>query len=272
MKNHSDELLHAELSASQQEIIGATTRVEAAVHVFEDLIIPAITGVPKPENASAKTRPRAQLSEEERVARRQVSDFGQVLPIEEVVQVIDLADSITRMPCGCRFKSIGKTDKRYCFGFGVDKWGVLGKYPDTASSLETLSKEEAKRIFRAYDEEGLIHSIWTHGTPYVWGLCNCDRDCMAYKGYIEKGGPASFFRAEYVCQVNWELCTGCKDCMSQCQFGAQFYSSALGKVYIDPKRCFGCGVCRAACQHDAITALPRQAHPDAANVWLKNAK
>ena len=51
MKNYSDELLHAELSASQQEIIGATTRVEAAVHVFEDLIIPAITGVPKPENA-----------------------------------------------------------------------------------------------------------------------------------------------------------------------------------------------------------------------------
>ena len=59
MKNYSHELLHAELSASQQEIIGATTRVEAAVHVFEDLIIPAITGVPKPESASAKTRPRA---------------------------------------------------------------------------------------------------------------------------------------------------------------------------------------------------------------------
>jgi ferredoxin len=38
--------------------------------------------------------------------------------------------------------------------------------------------------------------------------------------------------------------------MSQCQFGAQFYSSALGKVYIDPTRCYGCGVCRAACQND----------------------
>jgi ferredoxin len=272
MKNYSDELLHAELSASQQEIIGAKTRAEAAADFFEDTIIPAITGVPKPEDESAKARLPIELNEDELVARRQVRHFGQVLPIEDAERVIDLADSITRMPCGCRFISTGKTDKRYCFGFAVDKFGVLGKFPDAAASLETLSKEAAKNVFRAYDEEGLIHSIWTMGTPCVLGLCNCDHDCLAYKGYIEKGGPASFFRAEYVCQVNWELCTGCKDCMSQCQFGAQFYSSVLGKVYIDPKRCFGCGVCRAACQHDAITALTRQAYPDAANVWLKNAK
>jgi len=57
---------------------------------------------------------------------------------------------------------------------------------DAASSLEVLDKEEAKRIFRQYDEEGLIHSIWTGVTPYVVGMCNCDRDCGAYKWYIEK--------------------------------------------------------------------------------------
>ena len=270
MKNYSGVLLHEELAANQKQIIGTPTRAEAIVHMFQDVILPAITGVSKPEDEAAKSRPRPQLSADEIVARRQVSHFGQVLPIEDVERAIDLADSITRMPCGCRFVSTGQTDKRYCFGFGVDRWGVLGKFPEAAASLEVLSKAEAKKIFREYDQEGLIHSIWTYGTPYVWGLCNCDHDCMAYKGYIEKGGPASFFRSEYVCQVNWDLCTGCKLCMSQCQFGAQFYSSALGKVYIDPTRCFGCGVCRAACQHDAIAAMPRQAHPDAANIWLKS--
>jgi ferredoxin len=222
--------------------------------------------VPKPKDETTPARP--QLSENEIIARRQVGNFGQVLLIEDVEQVIDLTDSITRMPCSCRFEYAGKTDQRYCFGFGMDRWGVLGKFPDAASSLETLNREDAKKIFRAYDEEGLVHSIWTHGTPYVWGLCNCDHDCLPYRGYIEQSGPASFFRAEYICQVDWDACTGCKECMSQCQFGAQFYSSALSKVYIDPKRCFGCGVCRAACPHDAIAALPRRAHPDAANVWL----
>ena len=163
-----------------------------------------------------------------------------------------------------------QTDKRYCFGLGMDKWDILGKFPDAASSLEVLEKDEAKDYFRKFDDVGLIHSIWTGVTPYVVGLCNCDRDCGSYRGYIENRGVPSFFRAEYLCQVDWDQCNGCKECISQCQFGAQFYSSVLGKVYIDPTRCFGCGVCRAACSMDAITLVPRQDVPEVADVWLKD--
>ena len=113
-------------------------------------------------------------------------------------KVFDLASSITRMPCGCRFLSTGKTDKRYCFGLGMDKLGVMGKYPDAVSSLEVLDRDEAKKIAREYDEEGLMHSVWTGITPYVMGICNCDHDCKAYRGYIEHDGPADFFRGEEV--------------------------------------------------------------------------
>ena len=162
--------------------------------------------------------------------------FGQVIPLEDVERIFDLADSITRLPCGCRFISTGKTDKRYCFGLGMDKWGIMGKYPDAASSLEVLDKEEAKRLVREYDAEGLMHSVWTGVTPYVMGVCNCDHDCMAYRGYIEHGGPPDFFRGEDVGEVDWELCTGCKSCVAQCQFGAMNYSSVGAKVHINPRR------------------------------------
>ncbi|MGB5931447.1 MAG: 4Fe-4S binding protein [Anaerolineae bacterium] len=275
MKNYADELLHEELSSTKKEIVKATTRVEWIDSFFENFVIPASSGVSRERDESEGARPsteppEVQPSEDEIVARMKVDHFGQVLPIEDVEEVIDMVDSITRMPCGCRFITTGKTDKRYCFGLGVDKWGILGKFPDAASSLEVLEKEEAKRIFREYDEEGLMHTIWTAVTPYVIGICNCDRDCGAYKWYIEKRGTPSFFRAEYVCQVDWDLCTGCKSCISQCQFGAQFYSSALSKVYIDSTRCFGCGVCRAACPNDAITLVARQEHPEAASVWLRD--
>ena len=274
MKNYADELLHEELSSTQKKSVKATTRLELNNRYFEDFLMPAISGVSATRDylsgAPLSTEPpEVEPSEDEIVEDRKVIQFGQVLPIEDVEEVIDMVDSITRMPCGCRFISTGKTDKRYCFGFGVDKWGMLGKYPDAASSLEVLDREEAKRIFREYDEEGLAHTIWTAVTPYVFAMCNCDRDCGAYKRYIEKRGAPTFFRAEYVCQIDWDLCTGCKSCMSQCQFGAQFYSSALSKVYIDPARCFGCGVCRAACPTEAITLLPRREDPEAANVWLK---
>ena len=274
MKNYADELLHEELYATQKDIVGATTRFEWNNRFWESFVMPAITGVSESQEESQEAPssaklPEIQPSEEETVVRRKVAHFGQVLPIEDVERVIDMVDSITRLPCGCRFITTGKTDKRYCFGLGIDKMGILGKFPEAAASLEVLGKEEAKIVFRQYDEEGLMHSIWTGVTPCVIGICNCDRDCGAYKGYIEMRGAPSFFRAEYICEIDWDLCTGCKSCISQCQFGAQFYSSALAKVYIDPTRCFGCGVCRAVCPSDAITLIPRQESAEAASVWLR---
>jgi len=195
MKNYSDELLHEELSNVQKKYAEVNTRTERMFRFFKIDVMPAITGMlPKQDQVKDESESKVQLSEEEIAERRKVL-FGQVLPIEDIEQVIDLADSITRFPCGCRFITTGKTDKRYCFGLGIDKQGLLGNFPDAASSLEVLSKKEAKKLFREYDNEGLFHTVWTFVAPYIGILCNCDRDCREYKGYIEKMGAPRFFRA-----------------------------------------------------------------------------
>jgi ferredoxin len=272
MKNYSDELLHAELSPQQKKITHARTRIEWVDGFIEQFTLPAAGPAqpPVPETRPSEPQPpRPPPSEAEIVARAQVEHFGQVLPIEDVEAVIDLVNSITRLPCGCRYITTGKADQRYCFGVALDPRGILGRFPDAAASFEVLEKETAKKIFRDYDREGLVHSIWTGITPYVVGVCNCDRDCAAYRHYIENSGSPTFFRAEYVGQVDWNLCTGCKTCIKQCQFGALFYSSARAKVRIHPARCFGCGLCRAVCPKDAIVLLPRQQHPEAADIWLR---
>ena len=279
MKNYSDELLHADLSSYHKKykeefgelalhgtdeitnnFFNAKTRVDWINNHFRSFRLPAITGE---GSFDLSITPATEME----TAADKFVHYGQVVPIEDIEKVIDIGPSITRFACFCRYLTTGKADQRYCFGFGFAESGIPGNFPDAASSLEVLDKEEAKKIFRKLDEDGQIHIPFTHTTPYIGSICNCDHDCVSFKRHIEKKGAPTFFRAEYIAQADWDVCTGCKSCMSQCQFGSIFYSSANAKVYIDPTRCYGCGVCRAPCPTEAITLIPRQEVPEAANLW-----
>jgi hypothetical protein len=54
----------------------------------------------------------------ERQSRR--DHFGQVVPLEDLDKVLDLASCIVRMPCICRKSSTGNNNARYCFGLSID--------------------------------------------------------------------------------------------------------------------------------------------------------
>ncbi len=130
-----------------------------------------------------------------------------------------------------------------------------------------LAPAEAIESVRKLDDQGLAHSVWTFKTPYIGALCNYDQDCIAYRICHSRGYFQIMFRAEFVAHVAPDACNGCKNCMRQCQFGAIRYSAANDKVEIDPRECFGCGVCRAACHKDAIALRARANDPVAARVW-----
>lgn len=203
--------------------------------------------------------------------------FGQVVPIEEIEQILGFVNSIVRVACICRQAALGR-EKRYCYGIslgpdgggfgriirGLDSSFLNG--PDS-QGLETLSRDEAIAAFRKHDEEGLCHSVWTFNTPFIAGICNCDRaDCLAMRSTVTHGIRV-MFRAEYVARIDPDRCTGCRECMRNCQFGAIAYSAGTGKAVIDTRGCYGCGVCRAACARDAIRLEPRADVPEAAGVW-----
>ncbi len=194
------------------------------------------------------------------VHQQKSEHWGQVVPIEDVEQIVDMQDSIVRLPCVCRNLTTGR-EGRYCFGIGVDPESAMGKYPDYSHSLEVLEKEEAKKVLRSFDKQGMVHSIWTFKTPYIGGICNCDQDCLAYRTQVKANLLQVMFRAEYVGLVDWELCKGCKNCLKQCQFGAIRYSNSMKKATIEMKECYGCGVCRATCQQGAITLKSRNDFP-----------
>jgi ferredoxin len=211
------------------------------------------------------------------IRRQKKVHYGQVLPIEDVERISGFVTSVVRLPCYCRQRNLG-TEQRYCYGISLAPQGgemrrmieeigmdyLTG--PDT-SGLEDLTKEEALENFRQYEKEGLCHTVWTFVTPFIGGICNCDRaDCLAMQATITNGFPV-MFRAEYVAEVDPDPCNGCRQCMRVCQFGAIGYSAANKKVFIDPLRCYGCGICRATCTKDAIRLHDRAHVPAAANLW-----
>ncbi len=207
--------------------------------------------------------------------RQRRDHFGQVVPLEDLAQIMDLTTSIVRIPCICRKINKGRDDAEYCFGFGLDAEKMLDMKeacmatfqmgPEDAN-FDRLSKEEALDLLRKFEAQGLVHTIWTFKTPFIGGLCNCDRaDCLAM--LCDRYEYRSFFRAEYVAAVSQEDCTGCGACRSLCQFGAMGFSVMDQKTFIDPLRCYGCGICRSACEMNAIELKPRNEDSLAANLW-----
>jgi Pyruvate/2-oxoacid:ferredoxin oxidoreductase delta subunit len=203
--------------------------------------------------------------------------YGQVVPIEDLERILGFVNTVVRLPCVCRKVTLGK-EKRYCYGLSISPGGgelsrILQRIdhgylagPD-ASGFEVLSKEDALRALREHEREGLCHTVWTFHTPFIGGVCNCDRsDCVAMKATVTHGFPV-MFRAEYVAKTDPEKCTGCRQCMKVCQFGAIAYSVAEKKSAVDARHCYGCGICREACARGAITLTDRAAHPASANIW-----
>ena len=203
--------------------------------------------------------------------------FGQVLPIEDVKEVLGFVNSITRVPCLCRHITLGR-DVGCCYAVSMGPnggamgellSGLGGSYisgPDT-SRFQGVSADEALAAMAEHEKEGCVHSVWTFVAPFTGAICNCDRsDCLAMKatvGYDVK----VMFRAEYVAETNPDVCTGCRSCMRVCHFGALSYSVADKKVHVDPAACYGCGICRTACAKDAISLAAREKQPVAATIW-----
>lgn len=209
--------------------------------------------------------------------RQKKIHFGQVVPIEDIERIFGFVNAIARFACICR-EITYSTEQRYCYGVSMvphgSKFGEIIRQIDAAYltgpnrvGIERLTKEQAITSIREHEKEGLCHSVWTFITPFIGGICNCDRaDCMAMRATVTYRMPI-MFRAEYVGDVNPEACNGCRQCMRVCQFGAITYGIANKKVNIDQRRCFGCGICRSVCTKNAIVLKERASVPVAAKLW-----
>ncbi|HSK48421.1 MAG TPA: 4Fe-4S binding protein [Coriobacteriia bacterium] len=204
--------------------------------------------------------------------RMQDHHFGQPVPIEECEQILSLASSITVIPCVCRMHTAGKRAEEVCIlvttqpiePYLQEGFKDYADGPDL-DDFHTMTVDEAMRLLRTSEEHGLMHSIWTFETPFAAAICNCNLEsgCMAMKltaGYEMK----MMWRGESVIQLDEGACVACGACADLCPFNA---IDVNGGVTASAEKCWGCGVCRAACSVDALTLVDRRTVPAVATLW-----
>lgn len=199
------------------------------------------------------------------VAKAKEEHFGQVLPIEEIGEVVRKARTVVRMPCACRWESEHREERCcYAVSYGPEAWyeqidmSYFGSAPD--AGLEPVAAETAVRQMEDMEQAGAVHTIWTMMTPFIGAVCNCSVDgCLAMRT-LTRVNVETMARAEYQAVIAEDRCTGCGLCDAACHFGAVMAvgkgASAVSRV--DAQRCFGCGLCRRVCAADAIRLVPRR--------------
>jgi len=197
--------------------------------------------------------------------RQKKTHFGQIVPLEDINNIIDRVDTVIRLPCICRKVATG-VEKRYCYAVGMDTSHILEELPDFCD-FDKISSYIAKTEIDILDRGGMTHSVWTFNTPYIGAICNCDRECMAYRIQYRSQLAKVMWKAEYVAEIETDSCNGCRLCRKQCLFEAINYNPAAKKCMIEPGYCYGCGTCRTVCPREAITLQPRDKNPIAAAAW-----
>ncbi|MFX0138727.1 MAG: ATP-binding protein [Candidatus Hodarchaeota archaeon] len=158
---------------------------------------------------------------------------------------------ITVQTCICRkgTEIIGRPCKvtsrhETCFAFG--------DFAQTELNVglgRSVSKEEALKIIRQNEEDGLIlQPTNSLDLEYICSCCGCC--CGALAGIKLLPKPVEYLATNYYAEINPELCSGCGTCIDRCQMQALKIVDDISIVNRD--RCIGCGLCVPTCPSDAI--------------------
>jgi ferredoxin len=188
----------------------------------------------------------------------EIVPLHEIVPIGEVLKVIDKHDIFAVFPCPCRLRKEieggRKCKDKYpihnCINMGPLAKGLLERGDEAAKEI---SREEAKEIVKQSVELGLV--LATDNTiDNTMILCSCCECCCGTIGGLTRyDNPRAIARANYVCTVDSSACVGCETCISRCKFGA-IAVETVAEVNIN--KCVGCGLCVLTCPQEALSMQP----------------
>jgi len=200
---------------------------------------------------------------------RDYPSISRVVPIEEEVEVpkdivliteqasnvIDNSETVALTHCYCRHERDLMSDpcKRTSKRENCLVMGKSAEFSIREGFARPISKEEAKKILREAEKDGLVHMIFHSKMDVekeVEGLCSCCPCCCGIFRLFWNGAMAFHTLTSYLAKVDKSTCVACEACVEVCPMKA--ISMDDGFPLVDEKRCIGCGACVTACQSDAM--------------------
>lgn len=185
----------------------------------------------------------------------QVEPGHQIIPIEEVYNIIESNTDFAVIPCPCRKRAevegIRECKDKYpihnCILLGPNAKAVLEMGdPD----VKAATKEEIITLTEEASQIGLVHATDNDATNCNILCACCECCCGMLKGITRFDNPRAIAKANYISLIDEEKCTGCETCLERCKFNA---ITVDGIAHIDKDKCLGCGLCAVTCPSNAIT-------------------
>jgi ferredoxin len=175
-----------------------------------------------------------------------------VMPTEQVLRVLEVADSIALQDCVCR-AHYKRCDKP------LEVCLLLNKVGDKAvaqGKARHITFEEAGYVLKKANESGLVHMSLYMPEHEVFALCSCCSCCCHDLQIVKRTGRSDIMmRSDYVAVTDFDNCIHCGDCEARCYFDARIIQNA--ELAFDPDKCVGCGLCVTTCPVEAISMKTR---------------
>jgi NAD-dependent dihydropyrimidine dehydrogenase PreA subunit len=199
-----------------------------------------------------------------------IADTRQVLPYEDLRQVLEAEDYFCTSHCPCRQRKNLDPDAPSCRHetFNCLHFGRLARYMVKNRMGKEITREDALQILSAAADAGLVHGI-SNTKAGMDTICNCCSCCCLFVESVHVLQLHGHQPSNYVVQVDENTCKGCALCVKRCPMDAlQLRVSArarnkVGKVAVlNPDLCIGCGVCAHKCPTESLSLVHREGEQD----------
>lgn len=188
---------------------------------------------------------------------KSVSVINNILPYEQVFELINQYSDFTVLDCICR-------KEKHLLGKGCDKplenclsFGVTDERNKRLNRGRAIGRPEVHEILHRAEKAGLV--LQTGNARKAVYICTCCGCCCGVLCSIKRDRqPASRVSTPFRAKLDLNNCSGCGACINRCPMEA--LSLIDGKALLNPVRCIGCGLCVSTCPEEALTLQRKPEH------------